>query len=215
MTGETVSSQPIWVVSNPRHELPEPVFETFNLTPFTENGQFAPTDTHQEHFMEDGWARWRATPEGSDVPHIFTIDFTGVKIAEPHVVFNTLGCLLRISRARSVRQFYCRLENLGVTADSLEPWNGISEGLSIAELVMVARRSGQQKFDLIGERDKRLMYRNGFQELAEERQWIDGGLFSKVRLGQRNTALLNVMYTDGVVIKHPRYSGPAYYRSLV
>lgn len=196
------------------YELPEPVFEAFDLTPFTDNGKFAPTDTHQEHFIKEGWTRWRAVPEGSDIPHILTIDFTGVKVAEPQVVCNTLGVLLRISRARSIRQFYCRLKNLGA-ADSLEPWNGVCEGLDIADLVVVARRSGQKQFDLIGEGDKRLMYRDGFQALAEERQWIDGGLFSRVRLGQRNTALLNVMYIDGVVIKHPRYSGPAYYRSLV
>lgn len=214
MAGEVVSSQPAWIVSDPKHELPEPVFEAFDMTPFTDNGEFAPTDTQQEHFTKEGWARWRAAPEDSDIPHILTIDFTGVKVAEPHVVFSTLGVLLRISRARSIRQFYCRLENLGAE-NSLEPWRGVNEGLDIAELVVVARRSGQQKFDLIGEGDKRLMYRDGFQALAEERQWIDGGLFSRVRLGQRNTALLNVMYTDGVIIKHPRYSGPAYYRSLV
>lgn len=214
MTGEAVSSQPAWVTSSPRHELPELVFETFDLTPFTRDGRFAHSVSQQQDFIREAYARWSRTPEYSDVPHILDIDFRGVEVAELRVVEETIGSLLRISRAREVRQFYLRLDGVGL-ADSLGPWNDIEEGLEKAELVVTARRKGQQEFDLIGDTDKKTRYAIAFNALIGERQWIDGGLFSRDVLHRRSTGLLNAMYADGVIIKRRHFSGPAYYHSLI
>ena len=192
------------------------------LTAYATGGELFATEKQMETFFTESWKRWRdVLEEYGTPPHVFLMDFEGVRTLDPNNASSGLIFVLAnyIGREKPV---HVAFDNLGFEGEN-NPWQSLNQTLEYHIRkggVAVARREGEERYQLIGSRRfTKGRWQDIFTRLAFEKDWVEGNTFTKKDLGLRLTPktqqeYLHLMAKKGIVLQ--KNSGRfSYFRSLV
>lgn len=207
---------PLWV------KRIQPTVITVPLTPYATNGELFSNEGEMERFFSETWQSWREVPAEYDTPpHVFIMDFTGVRTLKPisaAVGFSfVLSCIVSGSR-----HTYFAFDNLGFEGKD-NPWQSLSSALEHGRgnRVAIARKEGDEGYQLIG--DHRITegrhWQHIFSRLATARDWVASQDFIRdgLDLPLSPITLRNAFrsMSRGGLILHQSHGSRAYLRSLV
>lgn len=203
-----------------------PVNIAFHLKPYSENGMVFSGSESTEQYLSNCSDRMQSIPdENSTPPHIFIMDFTGIKSLNLKNTRKALSFPLenfRGQRRGNYRRVYSAYVNLSnIYAEHTSPWQdfqNILEGDS-RKPVVVARQEGHHDYCLIGNTGKIAEHEKVWRELSGEDSWVNGcefvdkGFRSKV-LYAPQIQLLFRLHMDGLAMRRV-YHRKSYFRSIV
>lgn len=200
----------------------QPTVIPVTLAPYSTGGELFSSEGEMERFFSKTWQTWREVPAEQDTPpHVFVMDFKGVKILQPIravVGFSfVLSCIVSGSR-----HTYFAFDNLGFEGED-NPWQNLSSALEHGRgnRVAIARKEGEEGYQLIGTRriTEGRHWQHIFSRLATAGDWVTGKDFVREDLGLlishgKQQEYLHRMSKEGLVLQE-NSGRSAYYRSLV
>lgn len=192
------------------------------LTPYSTNGELFSQEEQIEKFFTESWQRWHTVSVNHGTPpHVFVMDFQGIKTLEPNNASNGLIFVLA-NFIGGKRPAYVAFDNLIFEGEN-NPWQSLN--LTLEHLrrnrVAIARRQGDPQYQLIGARQFTEVrhWQQIFTRLASTEDWVRGRDFiienPGVPISHRvQSDYMHWMAKEGLILQQ-RVSGLSYYRSLV
>lgn len=188
-----------WVVSESLR-LSVIKYEFISLNNYSVDGEPCPNPEDQEQLVLDFWRRWNNIEAGSFSPHVFSLDFEGVRTIDHSTIDRCFTYFLRALHG-DTRGCYAYFDNVPSRDQSKVDILWLLDAvLDRTNLVAIAQKQGKKNPRLIGSKEKIYRYSPLWEALQKETGWISAGPFVANVTRQRGN-VLNDLHLDGIAIK--------------